>query len=89
MALVGASVLAQPGGYELAWGRASGGGTTFSSGGAYTMGGTAGQAEAGTLSGGSFSLIGGFWGIAGGPGGGIGQLSIYVPVAMKQWAQGW
>jgi hypothetical protein len=38
-----------------------GGGTTRSSGGAFALGGTAGQPDAGRLSGGSFTLSGGFW----------------------------
>jgi hypothetical protein len=38
-----------------------GGGATRSSGGAFALGGTAGQPDAGRLSGGSFTLSGGFW----------------------------
>jgi hypothetical protein len=38
-----------------------GGGTTRSTGGPFTLGGTVGQPDAGRLSGGSFTLNGGFW----------------------------
>ena len=43
-------VLAQTGGpYDLTWSTADGGGYTFSSGGNYTLGGTIGQPDAGTM----------------------------------------
>ncbi len=55
-------VLAQSGGgYALEWNTIDAGGHTFSSGGAYTLGGTIGQPDAGALSGGSYTLSGGFW----------------------------
>jgi len=60
--LVPALALAQAGGpYDLSWSTVDGGGHTFSTGGAYTLGGTAGQPDAGALSGGSYTLSGGFW----------------------------
>lgn len=60
--LVAVPALAQSGaGYDLSWNTIEGGGITFSSGGAYTLGGTAGQADAGSMSGGSYTLAGGFW----------------------------
>lgn len=37
------------------------GGVTFATAGVYTLGGTIGQPDAGTLSGGLFALRGGFW----------------------------
>ncbi len=40
----------------------SGGGYTFSAGGSYSLGGIVGQADAGALSGGSYTLTSGFWG---------------------------
>ncbi len=59
---LGAVALAQSGdGYDLTWNTIDGGGVTFASGGGYSLGGTAGQAEAGVLSGGDFTLSGGFW----------------------------
>lgn len=80
LALAAAAVLAQAGGYDLSWSRVAGGGATFSTGGTYELAGTAGQAEAGVLTGGAFSLTGGFWGGAGAP---AGQTRIFVPVAIK------
>ncbi len=49
------------GGYDLTWNVIASGGATFSAGGNYSLGGTIGQADAGTMSGGKYSLIGGFW----------------------------
>jgi hypothetical protein len=56
-----AGILAQEGFYSLDWSVVAGGGETFSSGGEYTLGGTAGQAVAGDLSGGDYTLTSGFW----------------------------
>lgn len=56
-----AIVLAQSGGYNISWWTVDGGGETFSTGGAYRLGGTIGQPDAGELSGGSYTLYGGFW----------------------------
>jgi hypothetical protein len=54
--------LAQTGGpYDLTWNTVEGGGATFSAGGSYALGGTAGQADAGTHTGGDYALQGGFW----------------------------
>lgn len=49
------------GGYDLTWNTVDGGGATFSAGGGYQLGGTIGQADAGTMSGGAYSLSGGIW----------------------------
>ncbi|MDY6877926.1 MAG: Ig-like domain-containing protein [Chloroflexota bacterium] len=58
--LVVAAALAQGGGYEIVC--ATVGGGTTSAGGGYSLSGTSGQPDAGaTLSGGEFSLRGGFW----------------------------
>ena len=48
--------------YDLFWWTVDGGGAAFSSGGGYELGGAIGQPDAGTLSGGDFTLGGGFWG---------------------------
>ncbi len=48
-------------GYDLSWHRIAGGGATYSTGGAFQLGGTIGQHEAGTMSGGEYTLAGGFW----------------------------
>ncbi|MEJ5344535.1 MAG: hypothetical protein WHS83_06465 [Chloroflexus sp.] len=48
--------------YNLNWWTVDGGGYTVSTGGSYALGGTVGQTDAGVLSGGSYTLSGGFWG---------------------------
>ncbi len=48
--------------YTLDWSTIDGGGGT-STGGVFTVSGTIGQPDAGSMSGGNFSLDGGFWGI--------------------------
>ncbi len=49
--------------YEIAWSTFDGGGQT-STGSTYALTGTMGQPDAGmTLSGGTYTLAGGFWGI--------------------------
>src|SRR5690242_16965649 len=50
------------GGFDLSWSTIDGGGGTFSTGGAYSVGGTIGQPDAGTLQGGTYAVRGGFWG---------------------------
>ncbi|MFN0150592.1 MAG: FlgD immunoglobulin-like domain containing protein [bacterium] len=53
---------AQTGGtYDLSWNTIDGGGATFSTGGTYSLGGTIGQYDVGTLIGGSYVLSAGFW----------------------------
>jgi len=48
--------------YSIDWFKIAAGGGT-STGGVYSVSGTIGQPDAGTLSGGSYTLAGGFWGI--------------------------
>ena len=48
--------------YDLSWHKISGGGATSETGGAFSLGATSGQSDAGTVSGGAFTLRGGFWG---------------------------
>lgn len=50
--------------YDLSWHSNDGGGSTSAAGGAYSLGGTIGQPDAGVASGGAYALTGGFWGIA-------------------------
>lgn len=53
---------AQSGGdYDLIWNTIDGGGTTVTTGDVYALGGTIGQADAGTSAGGSYAIEGGFW----------------------------
>jgi len=76
--LIGSSVLAQSGGgYDLTWNTVGGGGYTFSTGGNYSLGGTVGQPDAGVLTGGSYTLVGGFWG-----GAGV-QCKLYLPLVLR------
>jgi hypothetical protein len=76
--LIGSSALAQSGGgYDLTWNTVDGGGYTFSTGGNYSLGGTVGQADAGVLTGGSYTLVGGFWMGAGA------QYKLYLPVLLR------
>ena len=48
--------------YSIDWFTIDGGGGT-STGGVYSVSGTIGQPDAGVMGGGSYSLVGGFWGI--------------------------
>src|SRR3981189_3685837 len=50
--------------YSIDWFTIDGGGGT-STGGVYSVSGTIGQPDAGHMSGGTFTLDGGFWGIIG------------------------
>jgi hypothetical protein len=76
------TVLAQTGnGYDLTWWTVDGGGGTVSNGGSgYTLMGVAGQPDAGpALTGGGYTLVGGFWpGAASG-----GGNDVYLPIIMK------
>jgi hypothetical protein len=61
--LLAAATHAQSGGgYDLSWWTIDGGGITFATGGTFNLGGTIGQPDASNvLTGGVFSLTGGFW----------------------------
>ena len=75
----GAVVHAQTGGgYDLSWNTVDGGGAMFSTGGSYSLGGAIGQPDAGTLSGGGYTLAGGFWG------GAAVQYKVLLPLVLKQ-----
>lgn len=77
LAQSGTSVSAQSGGgYDLEWNTIDGGGAMFSTGGGYSLGGTLGQPDAGVLSGGGYTLAGGFWV------GGV-MWRIYLPMVLK------
>ena len=64
-------------GYDLSWYTIDGGGGS-SSGGGYSLGGTLGHPDAGSLSGGSYQLTGGFWG-----GTSIAHYNVYLPLVLK------
>lgn len=75
-----ALALAQSGGgYDLSWNTIDGGGYTWSTGGSYVLGGTAGQPDAGILSGGNYVLAGGFWG------GAAAHYRIYLPLVLRNY----
>jgi hypothetical protein len=57
---------------------AGGGGT--STGGAFALSGTIGQPDAGTMSGGTYSVVGGFWGAS--------QTSPPIPTKIQLWIVG-
>ena len=76
--LTGVALAQTGGGYDLTWNSIDGGGMMFSSGGGYSLGGTIGQPDAGAMSGGSYSLAGGFWG------GAAAQYKIYLPVVLRK-----
>lgn len=75
------STAAQSGGtYDLSWNTLNSG-KTFSSGRPYMLGGTVGQADAGVLTGGSYTLRGGFW-----MGGAQrGAFRIYLPLVVRAY----
>jgi hypothetical protein len=71
-----ASVALANGGYEIPWFTVDGGGGE-STGGGLMLAGTVGQMDAGVLSGGTYTLAGGFW-----PGAGANFLR-FLPIVMK------
>lgn len=63
--------------YDVSWYTLDAGGT-FSRGGPYVLGGTIGQADAGVMSGGGYTVRGGFWmGAARRP------YRIYLPLTIR------
>ena len=73
------------GGYDLTWNTVDTGGVTFATAGGYSLGGTAGQPDAATWSGGGYTLAGGFW--HGGAAGGEatpGEGEVYLPIIIRQ-----
>jgi hypothetical protein len=74
----GVTVDAQSNGYDLSWWTVDGGGQIIQGGG-LTLMGTAGQPDTGpTLSGGGYTLIGGFW-----PAGRTVQYRVYLPLVTR------
>jgi hypothetical protein len=98
LALVVALVCLVPGlraqSFSLDWFSVDGGGGT-SSGGGYSVSGTIGQPDAGVMSGGSFTLQGGFWSLpstaplAGAPTLSVTQSDGVVRIAWAHTATGW
>jgi hypothetical protein len=71
--LISSPVQAQP--YAINWWIAGGGGGT-STGGGYALSGTIGQPATGKLSGGRYSVDGGFWSA-------LGTYFLYLPLIFK------
>ena len=74
-------VLAQSGGgFDLSWSTTDGGGGS-SVGGVFSLTGTAGQPDAGVMSGGEFTLRGGFW--KGGAASPLPGFELFLPLIKK------
>lgn len=65
--------------YTLSWWTADGGGDTSVTVGKYTLGGTAGQPDAGTWEGNAYVLGGGFWG----GGKAATESHVYLPLIVR------
>jgi hypothetical protein len=80
--LLASSALAQSGGvYDLTWNTSDNGGGTLSTGGVYSVAGTIGQPEAGLVSGGDFTVGGGFL-----PGGEVATgYRVYLPLVLRSY----
>ena len=66
-------------GFDVSWWTVDGGGGT-ASGGSYTLAGAIGQPDAGVLTGGDYTLGGGFWG---GGGAAAVEYKVYLPLVLK------
>ena len=70
--------------YAVPWHTADGGGATSSTGGTYGLGATVGQPDAGgPLTGGSYSVAGGFW-----PGAAVNRSPVLAAVGDRTVAEG-
>ncbi len=69
---------AQTGEWDLTWSTIDGGSATSSSGDRFALSGTIGQPDAGSLSGGVYTLHGGFWEPAG-----PGDYWVYLPLIVR------
>jgi hypothetical protein len=65
---------------NITWWTVDGGGGTSSFAGKYSLSGSIGQADAGSLSGGGYRLQGGFWGFASGL---TAARTIYLPLVIR------
>jgi len=63
--------------YTIDWYTIDGGSMMNLQGGTYTLSGTIGQSDAGTLSGGNYKLNGGFWVDV------LDQIKVYLPIVLK------
>jgi len=67
-------------GFDVSWWTVDGGGGT-ASGGSYTLTGTIGQPDAGVLTGGDYTLGGGFLG----GGAAAVEYKVYLPAVLRQY----
>jgi len=74
----GSAFVQSAGSYDLSWHVIAGGGTTFSAGGSYVLGGTLGQAGAGRLADSTYRLASGFWAGTGSTAG-----SVFLPLVVR------
>lgn len=79
--LAGSMAYAETTGYSLSWWTVDGGGGTSNSS-AYDLSGTIGQPDAGSMSGGGYVLVGGFWG--GSRTEATGDYGLYLPTVLRQ-----
>ena len=78
--LLAGAAWAQTAGYNLSWWTVDGGGVTSLASGGYALGGTVGQPDAGVISGGGYTLGGGFWG---GGAAGVESRELYLPLVTQ------
>jgi hypothetical protein len=64
--------------YTIDWYTIDGGGALNGNGGSYSLSGAIGQPDAGASGGGSYTLVGGFWG-----GAVIASYSVYLPLILR------
>ncbi|HZQ47866.1 MAG TPA: hypothetical protein VFC07_12685 [Verrucomicrobiae bacterium] len=90
--LFGAVILSQAQNYSLSWFTIAGGGGsssgTATNGTAYAVSGTIGQSDAGVLSGGPYTVTGGFWGVIGSvqtPGSPLLNITVASPNVKISW----
>jgi hypothetical protein len=72
---------AQSGEVDLAWATIDGGGAVSTDGTQYSLSGTIGQPDAGSMSSGAYTLTGGFW--RGAVGSGAPASLVYLPLIRK------
>jgi len=69
--------------YDLSWSTVDGGGgASLSTGASYLLEGTSGQPDAGLMTGGTYSLGGGFWG---GGAAAAPPRGLYLPLVMRSY----
>ena len=78
-----AGTLAASDSHDLSWWTVDSGGHIFSQGGGYSLGGTVGQPDAGLMTGGEYTLSGGFW--HGGVAAAAAEYRIYLPLILRNY----